>query len=112
MKTWVQEAHAMVKITGQPNYKQTCLTVSSSLCKDKLLIHLQHYDLKSFVNIYNFAEKYFEDELDYGAIVGPFENKPFDKLHISPIMAQSKPDGGTRVIVDLSWPCHCSVNSC
>ena len=46
IKTWVQEAHAMVKSTGQLNYKQTCLTVSSCLCKDKLLIHLQHYDLK------------------------------------------------------------------
>ena len=80
------------------------------------------------MNIYNFAEeavnhssaiqrsesmeKYFEYELGYGAISGLFENKPFDKLHISPLMAQSKPDGGTRVIVDLSWPCHCSVNSC
>ena len=58
------------------------------------------------------VDKYFEDELGYGAIVGPFENKPFDKLHISPQMTWSKPDGGTRVIVDLSWPRHCSVNSC
>ena len=27
-------------------------------------------------------------------------------------MAHPKPDGGTRVIVDLSWPLECSVNSC
>ena len=27
-------------------------------------------------------------------------------------MARPKSDGGTRVIVDLSWPLECSVNSC
>ena len=57
-------------------------------------------------------DRYFEDELGYGAIVGPFVNKPFHKLHISPLIARSKPDGGTSVIVDPSWQCHCSVYSC
>ena len=42
------------------------------------------------------VDKYFED----------------DELHISPLMARSKPDDSIRVIVDLSWPSHCSVNSC
>ena len=27
-------------------------------------------------------------------------------------MTRSKPDSGTRVIVDLSWPINASVNSC
>ena len=27
-------------------------------------------------------------------------------------MARSKPDGGIRVIVYLSWPVECNVNSC
>ena len=27
-------------------------------------------------------------------------------------MARPKSDGGTRVIVDLSWPLECNVNSC
>ena len=27
-------------------------------------------------------------------------------------MARPKPDGFTRVIVDLYWPLRCSVNSC
>ena len=58
------------------------------------------------------VDKYFQEELGYGAIVGPFNSKPFEKLHISPLMVRAKPDGGTRVIVDLSWPRHCSVNSC
>ena len=58
------------------------------------------------------ADKCFEEELGHGVIACPFKNKAFNKLHISPLMARSKPDGGTRVIVDLSWPRHCSVNSC
>ena len=33
-------------------------------------------------------------------------------MHFSPIMARVKSDGGTRVIVDLSWPHANSVNSC
>ena len=33
-------------------------------------------------------------------------------LHHSHIMARSKPDGGTRLIVNLSWPHNNSINSC
>ena len=45
-------------------------------------------------------------------MVGPIEEIPFEKLHVSPLMARDKPDGGVRVIVDLSWPLGQSVNSC
>ena len=40
---------------------------------------------------------------------------PVLSLHLKmeiPFMARDKPDGGTRVIVDLSWPLVASVNSC
>ena len=43
-------------------------------------------------------------------MVGPLEEVPFEKLHVSPLMARDKPDGGVRVIVDLSWPLGQSVN--
>ena len=33
-------------------------------------------------------------------------------MHFSPLMARPKPDGATRIIVDLSWPVGASVNSC
>ena len=46
MKTWVQKAHAVVKCTGQPNYKQARITVPSGLCINKWRMYLQHYDLK------------------------------------------------------------------
>ena len=141
MKSWVREAHAVVKNTRSPNYMKACVTVPSGLCIDKWHMYLQHYDLKIVCeylqfgfpvnvdyNLFTYVEevvyhpsaiakmegvdKYFQDELGYGAIVGLFNSKPFEKLHISPLMARTKPDGGTRVIVDLSWPRHCSVNSC
>ena len=141
MKSWVQEAHAVVKNTGCPNYRRARVSVPSGLCIDKWRLYLQDYDLKIVCeylqfgfpvnldyNLFTYVEeavnhpsaldkkegvdKYFQEELGYGAIVGPFYSKPFEKLHISPLMARSKPDGGTRVIVDLSWPRHCSVNSC
>ena len=32
--------------------------------------------------------------------------------HYSALMARDKPDGGVRIIVDLSWPIGQSVNSC
>ena len=58
------------------------------------------------------VSKYFNTEVEKEAMVGPIEELPFEKLHISPIMARDKPDGGVRVIVDLSWPLGQSVNIC
>ena len=58
------------------------------------------------------VEKYFTEEVQYNAMLGPLVTPPFTKMHYSPIMARAKPDGGTRVIVDLSWPHANSVNSC
>ena len=51
-------------------------------------------------------------KLHLGPIVGPFQAQPFERIHVSPIMARPKSDGGTRVIVDLSWQLECSVNIC
>ena len=58
------------------------------------------------------VDKYFMEEVSLGAMVGPLDTSPFVKTHYSPLMTRSKPDGGTRVIVDLSWPDNASVNSC
>ena len=56
-------------------------------------------------------DKYLQDELQFGAIYGPFDSKPFP-LHVSPLMTREK-SGTTkrRAIVDLSWPHNFSVNS-
>ena len=58
------------------------------------------------------VEKYFNTEVSKKAMFGPYQIKPFEKMHSSPLMARPKPDGGTRIIVDLSWPVGASVNSC
>ena len=43
---------------------------------------------------------------------GPFEKPLFTEMHYSPVKARNKPDGGVRIIVDLSWPLGTSVNIC
>ena len=56
-------------------------------------------------------DKYLQDEIQFGAICGPFNSKPFS-LHVSPFMTREK-SGNTkcRAIVDLSWPHGLSVNA-
>ena len=58
------------------------------------------------------VSRYFKREVDKKAIVGPFTKSPFVNTHFPPLLARDKPDGGVRVIVDLSWPKGASVNSC
>ena len=50
-------------------------------------------------------------EIAYNAMVGPLSSFPFKCTHNSPLMTRKKPDGGIRIIVDLSWPVNRSVNS-
>ena len=57
------------------------------------------------------VDKYFTTEVSKKAMLGPFENSSFDKVHYSPLMTRDKPDRGVCIIVDLSWPVHKSVNS-
>ena len=55
--------------------------------------------------------KHYLQELDHGAILGPFKSKPIN-LHFSPFMTRDKPDSQWRcTTVDLSWPCGTSVNA-
>ena len=42
--------------------------------------------------------------------MGPFKTVPFTKYHLSPLGGVPKPDGSTRVILDLSSPRGSSVN--
>ena len=57
-------------------------------------------------------EAYIEEELQYGALLGPFKDNPIPQGHCSPFMTRSKPNSDRRrVIVDLSWPQGASVNA-
>lgn len=55
---------------------------------------------------------YIDDEIGYGAIACPFQKTPFREwCRTSPIMTRPKSDSQKRrVIVDLSYPTHASVN--
>ena len=50
------------------------------------------------------VDAYIREELEHGAIYGPFDNPPFP-VHVSPLMTREKQNSNTRrTIVDLSWP--------
>ena len=66
---------------------------------------------KSAVEHPNQVRAYIAEEVELGAIVGPFESSPIPKLHFSPLTSRTKPNSDIRrVIVDLSWPKNASVN--
>ena len=55
---------------------------------------------------------YLEDEIQYGVIFGPFQQKPFGNItNASPFITRPKPNSDKRrVIVELSWSDKESVN--
>ena len=55
---------------------------------------------------------YLKEEVERGAIVGPFTEPPIKNLHVSPFMTRDNSNSDhRRVIIDLSWPISLSVNS-
>ena len=53
------------------------------------------------------AEAYIQEEIGFGAIVGPFLDPPFQEIHISPFMTREKPGWAhRRVIMDLIGVFH------
>lgn len=55
--------------------------------------------------------KKLNSEIELGRILGPFTSLPIVTLRISPIGLVPKPDGGWRLITNLSHPEGNSVNS-
>ena len=133
--------HTEVAKYNSPNYLGTQIKVPSGFNVSSWKYILKHYDLKILgqyleygfplnldykvfqynANINNHrsalenprgVEKYFAMEVEKEAMAGPFDIKPFTKTHFLALMARNKPDGGVRVIIDLSWPIGQSVNSC
>ena len=57
-------------------------------------------------------DQYLTEEMEFGAIVGPFSEPPLTNFHTSPFMTREKPGGDhRRVIMDLSFPHGLAVNS-
>ena len=138
---YLNKIHTMVRSYGCPNYKGARIPVFSGLNIKAWRQVLCNYDIPNLVeylefgfplgvdySIFNFKNfdknhlsaiqrpegvaKYFEIEVEKQAMFGPFDKPPFKNIHYSPLMARDKPDGGVRIIVDLSWPQGNSLNSC
>ena len=66
---------------------------------------------KSAVDFQDHVELYLQQEMNYGAILGPFKDPPMKQMHISNFMTREKADSDKRrVIIDLSFPFGHSVN--
>ena len=134
------EMHEMVKATNKPNYMGVRLPVNSQLKVDAWKRHLQGYwdeqllqliefgfpvdfnrncpliheteNHKSATEFPNDIEAYIAEELQYDALIGPFESHPIASGHCSPFMSREKPNSDRRrIIIDLSWPLGASVNA-
>jgi hypothetical protein len=49
------------------------------------------------------VDNYFSQEINFGAMLGPFPDPPFPDLHCSPLMTAPKDGDKRRIIVDLSF---------
>ena len=66
---------------------------------------------KSAVEFPEDVNAYLQEELKFGAILGPFKPHPIDDAHFSPFMTRKESGSDKRrVIIDLSWPKGASVN--
>ena len=67
---------------------------------------------KSALQYSSHVDVYLTDEMNHGAMLGPFKDPPIKELHTSPFMTRDKSSSDKRrVIIDLSWPKGQSVNS-
>ena len=127
----------MIKDSGIPNYLGCRIPVASNFKCHIWSQHLQNYWDKQLPDLLQFGfpldfncavklnsteqnhnsalensshvEKYIAEELQHGAILGPFDGKPIH--HTSPLMVRDKQDSDSkRTIMDLSWPKGNSVN--
>ena len=76
------------------------------------------YDVDNHPSAYRYAndvDNYIQTEIQFGAVFGPFQDRPFNgSLVISPLQTvpkDSQHSNQRRVVVDLSFPLDNSVNS-
>ena len=134
------QIHDLVRATNKPNFMQARIPVQSQLNVrawkkylanywDRQLIELIEFGFpldfnrsspliheqgnhKSAVEFPADIEAYIEEEKEYGALLGPFDNHPIPSGHCSPFMTRAKPNSDRRrIIIDLSWPIGASVNA-
>ena len=132
--------HKTIRASGAPNFLKCRIPVESQLnigvwkkvladYWDVQLIHLleygfpldfnrrcslfsEHKNHSSANEFPDHVDAYLDEERHFNAILGPFTENPIPGAHSSPFMTREKSDSEKRrVIVDLSWPKHASVNA-
>ena len=134
------QQHFRVKATGIPNFLGARIPVKSQLNVEEWQQILVNYWDKQLIHLIQFGfpldfnrastlthgdenhssandhpiniQIYLQEEIEHGAIIGPYECSPIPNCHISPFMTREKPNApNRRVIINLSWPKENSVNA-
>ena len=134
------QAHSVIRASGVPNFLKSRIPVQTQLCVDQWQEVLKGYWDTQLLDLLRFGfpldydrnsilqadsknhssatefpediEAYLKEEVQFGAILGPFHTDPIPDCHKSPFMTREKPNSThRRVIVDLSWPKGFSVNT-
>ena len=135
----IVEAHAKIQRSGLPNFMHARIPLNIQLKVHCWKKYLHSYWDQQLVDLIQFGfpldfdrwiplqstevnhnsalkysehvSKYIQEELQYGAVLGPFKQFPFTR-HVSPFLTRDKPNSNNRrVILDLSFPPGKSVNA-
>ena len=132
--------HKVIKASGEYNFKNCQINVKSQLNPDVWDEFLEGYwdsqlplfirfgflldfdrnsklesHSKNHASAKNYpqdVQAYLKEEMEYNAILGPFDQTPLNNMHTSPFMTREKSNStNRRVIIDLSFPQGKSVNT-
>ena len=134
----ILQAHKLIRNSGMPNFLGMRIPVKSNLKISSWRAHLCDYFDKQLCDLIEFGfpldfdrsrhlestlvnhasgrnfsdhiDKYLQEELEFEAILGPFDYPPI-QMHVSPFMTKEKSGSDSRrAIIDLSFPKGSSVN--
>ena len=131
--------HRLVKASGTYNFLGVKIPVRSQLNVDHWEKHLQGYWDTQLLQLIKYGfpmdfnrqsplrwedknhnsalqfpqdvDAYLKEEIQFGAIQGPYTENHIKNCHFSPFLTREKSNAShRRVIIDLSWPKDASVN--
>ena len=109
----ILQAHRMIRDSGHYFDKQLCDLIEFGFPLDFDRSRHLESTLVNHASARNFSDhidKYLQEELEFEAILGPFDHPPI-QMHISPFMTMEKSGSDSRrAIIDLSFPKGSSVN--
>ena len=128
-----------IRQTGLPNYRGARIPIKSGLNLEAWERHLSDYPNRKLMQYLKFGfplsiqtpdkltnidvknhftalqhpkevATYLQQEMSFGAILGPFDKPPCEHIHCSPLLTRPKDGNKRRVILNLSYPYGGSVN--